>query len=84
MTNLLRSSNQSGIIILGEIRLNQNLLMRIDVDINFRVQREKALQKEKIRLINLSLFHWFTFEKVDRFFGIRRYDGSTHRENREI
>jgi len=37
--------------------------------LNFRVQREKALKNGKIRLIDLSFFHWFSFEKIDRFFG---------------
>jgi len=55
--------------------------MKINVDINFRVQREKVLKNGKIRLIDLSSFHWFGFEKIDRFFGIRKV--TRHLEDRK-
>lgn len=55
--------------------------MKIDVDINFRVQREKAFKNGKIRLINLSFFHWFSFKKIDSFFGTRKV--THHLEDRK-
>lgn len=55
--------------------------MKIDVDVNFKVQRGKALRNGKIRLIDLSFFHWFSFEKIDSFFGIRKL--THHLEDRK-